>query len=101
MQGFEFSVQAALGPLYLSAISLIALTTRKRISLSADSDQMAPPSGLPPPLKSWTKLFTFVFDSVDLLALLLHLLFSSVILSVIVVCYFCLFAFVLFVSSYY
>ena len=58
MQGFEFSVQAALEIFYLLANVLITLTTRKRISLSADSDQMAPPSGLPPPLKSWTKLFT-------------------------------------------
>ena len=86
-----------LGSFSLSVLSLIALTVSKEISLLASSDQMAPPSGLPPPLKSWTKLFTFVFDSVDLFVLLLHLLFSSVIY----VCYFCLFAFVLFVSSYY
>ncbi len=86
-----------LGSFSLSALSLIALTVSKEISLLASSDRMAPPSGLPPPLKSRTKLFTFVFDSVDLFVLLLHLLFSSVIY----VCYFCLFAFVLFVSSYY
>ena len=86
-----------LGFFSLSALSLIALTVSKEISLLASSDRMAPPSGLPPPLKSRTKLFTFVFDSVDLFVLLLHLLFSSVIY----VCYFCLFAFVLFVSSYY
>ena len=86
-----------LGSFSLSALSLIALTVSKEILLLASSDWMAPPSGLPPPLKSWTKLFTFVFDSVDLFVLLLHLLFSSVIY----VCYFCLFAFVLFVSSYY
>ena len=101
MLAFELKVQAALGISKQSALSLIALTVSKEISLLASSDRMAPPSGLPPPLKSWTKLFTFVFDSVDLFVLLLHLLFSSVILSVIVVCYFCLFAFVLFVSSYY
>ena len=90
-------MQAALGIFNQSANDLIILTARKRISPSAEDDQMAPPSGLPPPLKSRTKLFTFVFDSVDLFVLLLHLLFSSVIY----VCYFCLFAFVLFVSSYY
>ncbi len=28
-------------------------------------DQMAPPSGLPPPLKSWTKLFAFVLICTD------------------------------------
>jgi len=47
MQNFEFSVQAALEFVSQSAISIIALTARKRISLSADSDQMALPSGLP------------------------------------------------------
>ena len=47
MLDFEFSMQAALGLLYLSAISLDAFTVRKRISLSADSDQMALPSGHP------------------------------------------------------
>ena len=97
----NFQCRRLLGLLYLSANDLIIQTANKKISLLASSDRMAPPSGLPPPLKSWTKLFTFVFDSVDLFVLLLHLLFSSVILSVIVVCYFCLFAFVLFVSSYY
>ena len=40
-------MQAALGFLYLSAVSLIALTVSKQISLSADSDQMALPSGHP------------------------------------------------------
>ena len=44
MQDFEFSVQAALGLLYLSDISLNALTVSEKISLSADSDQMALPS---------------------------------------------------------
>ena len=95
--GFELLVQAALGFVSQSAIKSIIYTVSKQISPSAEGDQMALPSGLPPPLKSWTKLFTFVFDSVDLFVLLLHLLFSSVIY----VCYFCLFAFVLFVSSYY
>jgi len=47
LQDFELKVQAALGLLYLSAISLDAFTVRKRISLSADSDQMALPSGHP------------------------------------------------------
>ena len=93
----NFRCRRLLGFFSLSALSLIALTVSKEISLLACSDRMAPPSGLPPPLKSRTKLFTFVFDSVDLFVLLLHLLFSSVIY----VCYFCLFAFVLFVSSYY
>ena len=32
LQGLEFSVQAALGLLYLSAVSLIAVTAHKRIS---------------------------------------------------------------------
>ena len=71
LQGFELTVQAALWIYNLSALSLIALTVNEKISLLASSDQMAPPSGLPPPLKSWTKLFTFVFDSVDLFVLLL------------------------------
>ena len=57
LQDFKFSVQAAFGFVSQSAIALIMFAVSKRISLSADSDQMAPPSGLPPPLKSWTKLF--------------------------------------------
>ena len=57
MQGFEFTVQAALGLLNLSAVVLSAFAVGKKISLLASSDQKAPPSGLPPPLKSWTKLF--------------------------------------------
>ena len=47
MQAFEFTVQAALWIYHLSAISIIALTVSERISLSADSDQMALPSGHP------------------------------------------------------
>ena len=47
MLAFELKVQAALGIFYLSALILLALTARKRISLSADSDQMALPSGHP------------------------------------------------------
>ena len=71
MLDFKFNVQAALVFVSQSAVSSLALTVSKQISLLASSDQMAPPSGLPPPLKSWTKLFTFVFDSVDLFVLLL------------------------------
>jgi len=44
---FKLKVQAALGIFYLSALILLALTARKRFSLSADSDQMALPSGYP------------------------------------------------------
>ena len=44
MQDFEITVQAAFGFFYLSAIVLLVLTVSKRISLSADSDQMALPS---------------------------------------------------------
>ena len=39
MQGFEFTVQAALGLFNLSAIALITLAVNEKISLSADSDQ--------------------------------------------------------------
>ncbi|MFR0736563.1 MAG: hypothetical protein ACLSHR_06470 [Oscillospiraceae bacterium] len=61
MSAFEITVQAALGFVSQSANDFIIYAASKKISLSADSDQMAPPSGLLPPLKSWTKLFTFVF----------------------------------------
>ena len=44
MQDFEFTVQAALGIFNLSALVLQDFTARERISLSADSDQMALPS---------------------------------------------------------
>ena len=47
MLDFEFSVQAALGLFNLSAVALIMFTVSKRISLSADSDQMALPFGNP------------------------------------------------------
>ncbi len=47
LQDFELTVQAALGLLYLSATSLLALNVSKRISLLASSDQMALPSGHP------------------------------------------------------
>ena len=40
-------MQAALGIFNQSAISLVALTVSEKISLSADSDQMALPSGHP------------------------------------------------------
>ena len=45
--GFELLVQAALGFVSQSAIRSIIYTVSKRISLSADSDQMVLPSGLP------------------------------------------------------
>ena len=45
--GFEFSVQAALGFFTQLATNLIALTVSKKISSSAEDDQMALPSGLP------------------------------------------------------
>ena len=41
---FELKAQAALGLFNLSAIVLIMFHVSKRISLSADSDQMVPPS---------------------------------------------------------
>jgi hypothetical protein len=41
---FELKVQAALWIYNLSALALIALTARKRISLLASSDRMALPS---------------------------------------------------------
>ena len=44
MNVFELKAQAALGLFNLSAIVLIMFTVSKRISLSADSDQMALPS---------------------------------------------------------
>ena len=66
MQGFEFTVQAALGLLYLSAVVLSAFAVGKKISLLASSDQMAPLFGNPPPLKRWTKLFTFVLICADI-----------------------------------
>ena len=47
MQGFEFTVQAALGLLNLSAVVLSAFAVGKKISLLASSDQKALPSGHP------------------------------------------------------
>ena len=47
MQGFEPKVQAAYRIFNQSANSLIISTDSERISLSADSDQMALPSGHP------------------------------------------------------
>ena len=44
MQVFDLTVQAALGIFSLSAIALITLAVNEKISLSADSDQMVPPS---------------------------------------------------------
>ncbi|MFR7722767.1 MAG: hypothetical protein ACLU2K_04840, partial [Clostridia bacterium] len=44
LQAFELTVQAALGIFNQSAIRSIIHTVSKRISLSADSDQMALPS---------------------------------------------------------
>ena len=44
LQDFKFSVQAAFGFVSQSAIALIMFAVSKRISLSADSDQMVPPS---------------------------------------------------------
>ena len=58
MQAFELTVQAAYRIFNLAAAVLSAFAVRKRISLSEDSDQMAPPFGNLPPLKRWTKLFT-------------------------------------------
>ena len=66
MLDFKFNVQAALVFVSQSAVSSLALTVSKQISLLASSDQMAPPSGLPPPLKRWTKLFTFVLICADI-----------------------------------
>ena len=43
MQAFELKVQAALGIFNLSAISLIVLTASKKISSSAEDNQMALP----------------------------------------------------------
>ena len=45
MQGFEFTVQAALGLFIQSDNVLIIHIASEKISLSADSDQMAPPFG--------------------------------------------------------
>ena len=45
LQDFELTVQAALGIFNQTANGLITLTARKRISLLASSDQMAPPFG--------------------------------------------------------
>ena len=47
LQDFKLKVQAAYSIYNLSAIILIIRTANKRISLSADSDQMALPSGHP------------------------------------------------------
>ena len=66
LQVFELKVQAALELFNLSANGLIFSAVSKRISQvnvvyhCGKGDQMAPPSGLPPPLKSWTKLFTLI-----------------------------------------
>ena len=53
----------------LSALVLIALTARKRISLSADSDQMALPSGHPQAFreKGLTQTLCFVLICADFL----------------------------------
>ena len=56
----SFRCRRLLGFFSQSANGLIALAARKRISLLASSDQMAPPFGNPPPLKRWTKLFTLL-----------------------------------------
>ena len=58
-------MQAALWIYNLTALVLIALFVNKRISSLASDDQMAPPFGNLPPLKSWTKLFTFVLICAD------------------------------------
>ena len=77
----------------LSAYTLIIYAASKRISLSADSDQMAPPSGLPPPLKRWTKLFAlclFVltfFICFSYLVFILYLLFYSPVHRLYAVCF--------------
>ena len=78
MQNFEFSVQAALEFVSQSAISIIALTARKRISLSADSDQMALPSVdflNPLPLCLFVLTFKFVvlFSNSFLMLFKVHL----------------------------
>jgi hypothetical protein len=66
MQGFEFTVQAALGLLNLSAVVLSAFAVGKKISLLASSDQKALPScGLPKPFTLFLFVLTpsFVFHS--------------------------------------
>ena len=66
MQGFEFTVQAALGLLNLSAVVLSAFAVGKKISLLASSDQKALPScGLPKPFTLFLFVLTpsFVFRS--------------------------------------
>jgi len=47
MQGFEFTMQAAFRTFIFVGYTLLALTARKRISPSAEDDQMALPSGHP------------------------------------------------------
>ena len=78
MQDFEITVQAAFGFFYLSAIVLLVLTVSKRISLSADSVQMALPSVdflNPLPLCLFVLTFKFVvlFSNSFLMLFKVHL----------------------------
>ena len=78
MQDFEITMQAAFGFFYLSAIVLLVLTVSKRISLSADSDQMALPSVdflNPLPLCLFVLTFKFVvlFSNSFLMLFKVHL----------------------------
>ena len=65
MQDFEISVQAAYVIYNQSANVVIILAVSKKVSSLASDDQMAPPFGNLPPLKRWTKLFTFVLICAD------------------------------------
>ena len=67
LQDFKLKVQAAYSIYNLSAIILIIRTASKRISLSADSDQMALPSGHPQAFreKGLTQTLCFVLICAD------------------------------------
>ena len=71
-------MQAALWFYNLSALVLIALTARKRISLLASSDQMALPSGLPQAFreKGLTQILCFVLICADFLIWTFYFLFD-------------------------
>ncbi|WP_262571889.1 hypothetical protein [Huintestinicola butyrica] len=67
MSVFEITVQAALGFVSQSANDFIIYAASKKISLSADSDQMALPSGHPQAFreKGLTQTLCFVLICAD------------------------------------
>ena len=67
MSAFEITVQAALGFVSQSANDFIIYAASKKISLSADSDQMALPSGHPQAFreKGLTQTLCFVLICAD------------------------------------